>query len=376
MKSVHLKTASFLLMSSLFMAGCLHGDDDSGNGDGSREGKITPTGISGLAYQTASRNGTTGEKGQYRYFPGETLRLSVGNLELVSGVPVEPVVTPLEFFTTEREALKIAGTTDEGLQSHRITEQQLIQSSDSVINLTRFLMTLNWRMRTQRGEGIEIRKRVIDQLNAALTQISDPIDFSVPRGEFAFEEDDTLSPANQLLAEICFYPPDDVLCEDPPTQEKIDNAPPRPEAPDDRVDDVEYSEDLEAKRDRILKSIRTIESVDVQTAEVYLTRELDILTTQLGIRYYLNEFVADFPASDTSIQTANVRKIAGTPELADIEAISTRDQDVVVHSFGWQSASVDYFLAGDSGGEAEILVNFKPSDTYRWVKKSLRVIIN
>jgi hypothetical protein len=72
----------------------------------------------------------------------------------------------------------------------------------------------------------------------------------------------------------------------------------------------------------------------------------------------------------------SVRKIAGTPELADIEAISTRDQDVAVHSFGWQSASVDYFLAGDSGGEAEILVNFKPNDTYRWVKKSLRVVIN
>jgi hypothetical protein len=375
MKSVHLKTASFLLISSLLMAGCLGGDGGS-DGDGSQQGKITPNGISGLTYQTASRNGTTGSKGQYRYFPGETLRLSVGDLELVTGVPVEPVVTPLEFFTTERETLKIAGTTDEGLQSHRITEQQLIQNSDSVMNLTRFLLVLNWRLRTQNGEGVEIRKRVIDQLNAALPQISDPIDFSVSRGEFAFEEDETLSPANQLLAEICFYPADDELCEEPPTQEMIDNALPRPEDPEDRVDDVEYSEDLKAKRDRILKSIRTIDNVDVDTAEAYLTRELDILTTQLGIRYYLDEFVADFPASDRAIKTVQVRKIAGTPDLADIEAISTRDQDVAVHSFGWQSATADYFLLGNSGGEAEILVNFKPSDTYRWVKKSLRVIIN
>jgi hypothetical protein len=375
MKSVHLKTASFLLMSSLLMAGCLGGDGGS-DGDGSQQGKITPTGISGLTYQTASRNGTTGSKGQYRYFPGETLRLSVGDLELATGVPVEPVVTPLEFFTTERAALKIAGTTDEGLQSHRITEQQLIQSSDSVMNLTRFLLTLNWRLRTQDGEGVEIRNRVIEQLNAALPQISEPIDFSVSRGEFALEEDETLSPANQLLAEICFYPADDELCEDPPTQEKIDNALPRPEEPEYRIEDVEYSEDLRAKRDRILKSIRTIDSVDADTAEAYLSRELDILTTELGIRYYLDEFVADFPESDTSIKTVKVRKIAGTPELADIEAISTRDQDVAVHSFGWQSATAEYYLVGDSGGEAEIFVNFKPNNTYRWVKKSLRVIIN
>lgn len=378
MKSVHLKTVSFLLMSALLMAGCMGEDGGSGGGDGSKAGKITPTGISGLSYQTASRNGTTGDKGQYRYFPGETLSLSVGDLELVTGVPVEPVVTPLEFFTFEREALKIAGTSDEGLQSHRITEQQLIQSSDSVMNLTRFLMTLNWIRRTNNGERIEIRERIIEQLNAALPLISDPIDFSVSRGEFAFEDEDmdTLSPANQLLAEICFYPPDSELCEDPPSQEMIDNAPPRPEDPDDRVEGVEYSEDRRAKRDRILKSIRTIDDADVETAESYLTRELDILTTQLGIRYYLNEFVADFPQSDTSIKTVNIRKIAGTPQLANIEAISTRDQDVAVHSFGWQSASVDYFLAGDSGGEAEILVNFKPNETYRWVKKSLRVIIN
>jgi len=61
--------------------------------------------------------------------------------------------------------------------------------------------------------------------------------------------------------------------------------------------------------------------------------------------------------------------------LDTIEAISTRDQDVVVHSFDWQSASVEYFVAGESGGESELLVNFRPEGTYRWVKKQLRVLI-
>jgi hypothetical protein len=374
MKSVHLKTPSFILISALMMAGCL--DDDGGSsGDGTRTGNITPSGISGLTYQTASQRSTTGDNGQYRYLPGEQLTLWIGDLELASGVPVEPVVTPLEFFTADREALKIAGTTDEGLQSHRITEQQLIQESDPLINLTRFTLALNWRLRVEEGEPVEIRQRVISQLNAALPDLPEPIDFNVSRGEFAFDADDVLSPANQLLAQICFYPPGDELCEDPPTEERIENAPPRPENPDDRDPDVEYQEDLRSKRDRILKAVRTVDSVDVDTAEAYLTRELDILTTRLGIRYYLNEYEASYPASDTGIKTVRVRKIAGTPELADIEAISLRDQDVAVHSFDWQSASAEYYLLGDKGGEAEILVNFKPSDTYRWVKKSLRVII-
>lgn len=375
MRSVHLKTGSFLLISVLMLAGCLDGDSGSG-GDGSKIGKITPTGITGLTYQTASRNGTTDNQGRYRYFPGEELSLSVGDLELVSGVPVEPVVTPLEFFTFERKALDIAGTTDEGLQSHRITEQQLIQTSDPVMNVTRFLLALNWRLRTNDGENVDIRGRVIEQLNAALPDLAEPIDFNASRGDFARETDGSLSPANQLLAEICFYPPDDELCEEPPTQEEIDSAPPRPEDPETRDPDIEYSEDLRSKRDRIQNAIRTIDNVDVETAETYLTRELDILTTQLGIRYYLNEFVANYAASDRSIKTVNVKKVAGSPNLADIEAVSTRDQDVAVHSFGWQSASAEYYLVGESGGESEILVNFKPSDTYRWVKKSLRVIIN
>ncbi|MDI9245197.1 organic solvent ABC transporter permease [Marinobacter sp. CHS3-4] len=361
-------------MSALLLAGCLD-DDKNGGSNGAEVGQITPTGISGLTYQTASQRGKTNEKGEYEYYPGEELTLWVGDLQLISGVPVEPVVTPLEFFTDEREALKIAGTTEEGLQSHRITEQQLVQTSDPLINLTRFLLTLNWRMRTADGQGIEIRERVIEQLNATLPSLTDPIDFNVPRGEFALDDDDRLSPANQLLAEICFYPPDNELCQEPPTQEAIDNAPPRPEDPEDRDEDVEYKEDKENLRDRILKSIRTIADIEITTAENFLTRELDIISTDLAIEYYLDEFVADFPQSDTAIKSIDIKKIGGEPSLANLEAISTRDQDVVVHSFSWQTASVEYFLDGEAGGEAEILVNFKPDDTYRWIKKSLRVVI-
>ncbi|MDK8465273.1 organic solvent ABC transporter permease [Marinobacter sp. SS13-12] len=372
MRSVHFKSALLPLVSVLLLAGCL--DDDGGDsGDGSRTGQIMPAGIAGLSYSTASRNDTTDSEGRYRYFPGETLTLKVGNLQLAEGVPVQPVVTPLEFFPDLRTALQIAGTTDEGLQSHRITEQQLLLDVP-LINLTRFLLALNWKLNISSGEGIEIRERVITQLNVALAELDEPIDFHVPQDEFESAGNDP-SPANQVLSRICFFPEGNELCEAPPTDEEIAAAPERPEDTDEREEDVEYRVDLENKRDRIMNAVRSLEDADVDDARNYLTRELDTITTQLANRYYLDDDVVEFPATDTAIKTVKVKKIGGKPELADIEAVSTRSQDVVVHSFGWQSASVDYFVAGESGGESELLVNFRPDDTYRWVKKQLRVII-
>lgn len=372
MRSVHFKSALLPLVCTLFLAGCFD-SDGSGGGDGADTGQIMPAGISGLSYSTASRNGTTDSEGRYHYFPGETLTLKVGNLQLAEGVPVRPVVTPLEFFPDMREALQLAGTTTEGLQSHRITEQQLLQDVP-LINLTRFLLVLNWNLNISDGQGIDIRERVISQLNEALEDLNTPIDFNVPENEFTAAGNDP-SPANQVLQSICFFPEDDELCEDPPTDAEIEAAPERPEDVDDRDDDIEYQEDLENKRDRILNAVRTLEDADVDDARNYLTRELDAITTRVANRYFLDDHVVEFPASDTAIKTVRVRKIGGEPELADIEAISTREQDVVVHSFGWQSASVDYFVAGESEGESELLVNFRPEDTYRWIKKQLRVVI-
>ncbi|MBL3557110.1 MULTISPECIES: organic solvent ABC transporter permease [Marinobacter] len=372
MRSAHFKSALLPLVSVLFLAGCLD-SGGGGGGDDSETGQIMPAGISGLSYTTASQNGTTDSEGRYRYYPGETLSLKVGDLELAADVPVRPVVTPLEFFPDLRTALQIAGTTDEGLQSHRITEQQLLQNVP-LINLTRFLLALNWTQNISEGEGIDIRTRVIDQLNGALAELDQPIDFTVPQEEFE-AAGNTPSPANQVLTRICFYPADNELCEPAPTDEEIAAAPERPEDEDERDEDVEYREDLENKRDRIMNSVRSLEDADVDDARNYLTRELDAITTQLSNRYYLNDDVVALPATDTAIKTVSVQKIAGEPQLGEIEAVSTREQDLVVHSFDWQAASVDYFVAGESGGESELLVNFRPEDTYRWVKKQLRVVI-
>ncbi|MFL1452900.1 organic solvent ABC transporter permease [Marinobacter sp. GN3S48] len=373
MRSVQLLRLSLPLMAVLSLSGCL-GGDSGGGGDDTRTGSLTYNGISGLNYTSASRSETTDDRGQFRYYPGERLTFAVGDLTLATEVPAAEYMTPLEFLADIRERLNSPGIDDEGLRSHQVTEQQL-RTDTTLLNLTRFLLALNWDETIEDGEGIEIRDRVVRQLNRALPDLTAPIDFTVSESEFT-ERGTTPSPANQLLAAICFYPADDEHCQAPPTQDEIDNAMPRPEDENLRDPDQEYQEDLKSRRDRILESVRSLEDVDAEAAQDYLTRELDAITTVIGNRYYLGRETANHPANETDIKEAGIRRINGEPDLAAIEAMSTRDQDVVVHSFSWQSATVDYFIAGDSGGESEIIINFRPANSYRWIRKSLRVIID
>lgn len=371
MRSVHRIRLSLALLSALAFTGCL--DDESGSGDGISTGRLNFNGFNGLTYQTASQAGTTNAAGEFRYYPGETLEFRVGDLLLISGVPARQYVTLLEFFETTRTALQTPMVDEEGLTTHTLTEQQVLENA-TLMNLARFLMLLNWSENIPEGEGIDIRNRVISQLNAALPNLTGAINFTVSESEFT-AINPTPSPANQLLAAICFYPEDDELCEEPPTQTEIDNAPPRPENADERDPDVEYKEDLEAKKERIENSVRSMEDISAEDAQTYLTRELKGISTAVANRYYLDDDVASYPASDTAIKQVAVRRIGGGLALAELEAISTRPQDVQVHSADWQSAEVEYFVAGPSGGESELLMSFRPENTYRWVRKQLRVII-
>ncbi len=138
---------------------------------------------------------------------------------------------------------------------------------------------------------------------------------------------------------------------------------------------VVKGEDLQAKKDRIENAVRTMEDIDTEDAQTYLTRELKAISTTVANRYFLDEDVASHPATDTALKQVAVRKIGGGLALAELEAISTRPQDVQINSADWQNGVVEYFVAGPSGGESELLLSFRPEDTYRWVRKQLRVII-
>lgn len=363
------------LLACLFaglLSGCLDQGGDSDGNDHLR-GQLLPSGIAGLSYRTASATGLTDASGQFDYYPGETLEFSVGDLELASGVPADEMITPLEFFADLRSRLETAPVNDEGLLDHRLTEQALLADA-TLINMTRFLMALNWKDTIQEDEGIEIRQRVIDQLNTALPTLENPIDFSI--GPVAFAATGlNPSPANTLLGKICFYEENDERCQEPPTLEEIDQAPARPTSEEDIDPDTVYREDLASKRDRILSSRRDLIRFSESKAEEYLTRELDEITRTLANRYYLDSETASHPATDSAIHRIQVRQIAAVPALAAMEAVSLRDNEVAIHAYDWQSATVDYFITGESGGESDLLINFRPEESYRWIKKQVRVII-
>ncbi|MBZ2170002.1 organic solvent ABC transporter permease [Marinobacter sp. F4216] len=374
MRIVQSNRFSLTLVSTLLLAGCL---DISGSDDATDDrsvGRLNFNGISGLTYQTQSQRGQVTENGEFKYYPGETLTFWVGDLKLADVVPAQEFVTLLEFLPEVRSQLTNIAPDSDGLSTHKIAEQQLLENN-AQMNLNRFILALNWNTSAAEDEGLDIRDRVIEQLNEALPQVGGTIDFNVSQGEFALDEDGELSPANQLLGEICFHPEDDERCETPPTQSEIDAAESRPIDEEEIEDDVLYKEDLQAKRDRILGAIRSIDDIAPRSAADFMTRELNDITTLIGNRYYLDAYVANHPATDTAIKSLEIKRINGSARISDLDAISTRTQDIVLHSTSWQDAEVEYFVAGEPGGESELILSFRPEDTYRWIRKQLRVVI-
>lgn len=160
-----------------------------------------------------------------------------------------------------------------------------------------------------------------------------------------------------------------------PAETTIENAPERPENDNDWDPDIEYKQDLRAKKQRIIQAARSMDEVDGEDAEDYLERELKKIKTTIGNRFYLDNHIARHPASDSKNKQIKIRRIGGSTELSGLEAITTRPQDVVVQSYNEQMAEVEYYVDGPAGGESEIVMSFSPENTYRWIKKNLRVVI-
>ncbi|MEP3589606.1 MAG: organic solvent ABC transporter permease [Marinobacter sp.] len=372
MKLAHLRHLLLTLSTAFLLSACF---DDGGSGsDDALTGQIQNRGISGLTYTTNSRQNTTDAQGRFQYYPGELLSLKVGALSIAENIPAKAFVSFLDFQPELRDALETAKIDSQNLSDHALTESSLLNNQE-LLNRTRFLMALNWTEIIQDSKGLDIRPRVIDQLNAAINDPALPseVDFAIPTAEFEAPE----SAANQLLASICFYEKDDQLCQQPPTLADIERAPERPDNDEEIDPDTTYKQDLKALRERILQSVRNIEDIDTQGAKEYLTKELAGITNAISRQYYLSGHVASHPASDTALKPLSIRKVGGDIALAKngIEAISTRPKDVSVHTWSWQEASVEYFVDGSAGSESEILINFKPAKDYRWIRKSLRVLV-
>ena len=143
--------------------------------------------------QTASQSGTTNAAGEFRYYPGETIDFYVGDLLLAKDIPAQEHVTLLEFFPDIRNELKTPLIDDEALEP--TARGRSTYDRVALNNLGRFLIALNWTGNVR--EGIDIREQVIQQLNAALPDLSAAIDFTVSEPEFTAW---AVLPPNQLLA--------------------------------------------------------------------------------------------------------------------------------------------------------------------------------
>ena len=134
------------------------GDGDGGTGDGGsslvvKTGYFVDSAVAGVDFVSGGQTGTTDSAGTFTYEEGETLSLSVGGVNLGTTNPDENI-TPVDL---------VSGGTSE---------------SDAVVNLARFLQTLD-----DDGDptnGISIGETVKTELKAAATQV----DFTVKPSEF------------------------------------------------------------------------------------------------------------------------------------------------------------------------------------------------
>ena len=139
------------------------GDGDTGTGDGGtggggsslvvKTGYFVDSAVAGVDFVSGGQTGTTDSAGTFTYEEGKTLSLSVGGVNLGTTNPDENI-TPVDL---------VSGGTSE---------------SDAVVNLSRFLQTLD-----DDGDptnGISIGETVKTELKAAATQV----DFTVKPSEF------------------------------------------------------------------------------------------------------------------------------------------------------------------------------------------------
>lgn len=365
------------VLATVMLAGCM--GDSSSDSDDRHTGTLTQMGIEGVTYETQSQTGTTDENGQYRYYPGERIRFSVGDLPLIEDVPVAPMLSPLEFTEEQRELLHSSGTDAQGFTSHRVVEEAIAEEDPFAINMTRFLLVIGEDSTADPDGTVTITQRTIEQINDYLSDNPDAleeIDFHQPVEEFTteileYDGDGNLdngTPIDLLLDSICFEPEGDELCEEPPSEQDIDDAA-----------DEETQEELTQQRERILGARRSLNDINDFSASEFLTDQALAYKAEKEAPYYLDPEAVTLHPSDTGVQRIRLHRAGSDFDLADMDA-ETLSDNLAVHSFSAQTRTLEYFHDGDDGDSGSLIVNFKVDeadyDSYRWYRKTVRVCIN
>ncbi|WP_157753489.1 hypothetical protein [Thiomicrorhabdus chilensis] len=125
-------------MSAVMLAGCGGGASDQASSDTPLTGTFVDSAVAGVAYKTATQNGSTNQDGKYQYQAGETVTFSIGGVEFPP-VTAKAVVTPFDMSATSAGQLNIAqllqsldedGDPSNGIQIPESTHDALKEVSD------------------------------------------------------------------------------------------------------------------------------------------------------------------------------------------------------------------------------------------------------
>ncbi|MCP5161693.1 MAG: hypothetical protein H7A00_08480 [Hahellaceae bacterium] len=348
--------------STLLLCASLAACDNSSNNDSNAPstGRLMINGVEGLNYVTQSQSGTTDANGEFKYYPGETISFSLGNLPLAADIPAKQFLTFLEFPPAQRIVLE-QGVVEEGLTVHDTAEKNALTDS-STNNLVRALILFDEDKSVKSDKKLKFTERTITQLNTALQSLpaEKPVDFSIAVTELTADN----SWLNTLLASVCFYEATDERCETAPTQDEIDAL---------KATDEKAAKELENKRTRIANGKRNTGQVLPTVIDDYVTEQANIITTEVSLRYAMLPYSVTLPATNQSLQKARVYAPRVTLSIADMQVKSNNDNIVMVQRFDKATGEIEFFATGAAGEETEIVVNFKVTGDYRWIRKTIRV---
>ncbi len=317
-----------ILTSAALLNACGGGGGSSNND--AEVGYLTYTGIRGLSYETASQSGTTGDKGEYRYYPGETVTFRLGDMILAENIEAKRRLSPLDL---EPSLLPLLtdGSVNNGLTTHVTVERNTITQSDRLMNWVGFLIALDDDQDT--SNGIQITDDILSQIGQA--QLDEPVDFTKPTLEFG-EHSRIHAPENRLLWSLCFEEEFDDACEDPLQGRKV--------------------------------------ATETVTRD-YMETELKHISGEIANATLIEPFAFELPAGDTGIRTARISIPQWSSGIAELEVVSSNQALLQVQNWDMVNRDFSFFSAGTPQSEAEIFANIRLEGDYRWTRKSVRVLI-
>ncbi len=317
-----------IITSAAFLSAC--GGGSGSNDSDAATGYLTYTGIRGLSYETASQSGTTGIRGEYRYYPGETVTFRLGDMVLAENIPAQRRLSPLDLEPSLRPLLT-TGSLSNGLTTHLMAERNTLTKSDRLLNWLGFLIAFDVDQNS--GNGIQITDEILDQFSKA--QLDEPVDFSKPPLEFG-EHNQIHAPENRLLWSLCFFEEFDDTCKDPLQGRKV--------------------------------------ASEAVTRD-YMETELKHISSEISDAILIEPFAFELSAGDTSLHTARIRIPQWSSGIAELEVVSSNNERLTIQNWDTLTGDFSFFSAGTAQSEAEIFANIRLEGDYRWTRKSVRVLV-